>query len=125
MKELFSKEDLNATEFNKDKYNKIYFHSCCGKVNIKYNNKNITGYILDESRGKWKILLSSNKIIYKNTLTYNNEKSTYIYGLGKKEKYIIDYYWPIQMLLKKNGKGMRITLNRVAFIKKQATITKY
>ena len=35
MKELFLKEELNATEFKNEKYNSCFTHSCCGKINIK------------------------------------------------------------------------------------------
>ena len=117
MKTLFSKEASNATEFLVKKYNINYTHSCCDKINVLFNKKNIIGYILEESRGKWKILLENNKIIYKNPLKYSSEQNKYIYETTG--KYLITYYWPIRILMKYNGNGIRITLNRVAFIKKR------
>ena len=116
MKLIFSKESLNATEHFVEKYDVSFTHTCCAKVNILYKGKNIIGYILDESRGKWKILLGNNKIIYKNIVKYNN--SIYGYEYESSGVYKINFYWPIRILLRCNGKGMRITLNRVAFIRK-------
>ena len=113
MKQLFSKENLDATEYMTEKNNIKYTQTCCGKLNIVYNNKNINGYILDESRGKWKILLASNKIIFKKPLVYNRESRKYIYPSTR--KYIINHYRPIRVLLKINGKGLRLTINRLAY----------
>ena len=115
MKQLFSKENLDATEYMTEKNNIKYTQTCCGKLNIVYNNKHITGYILDESRGKWKVLLASNKIIFKKPLVYNRESCKYIYP--STGKYIIKHYWPIRVLLKINGKGLRLTINRLAYEK--------
>ena len=111
MKTIFSKEASNATEFLVDKYDINYTHSCCAKINVLFNKKNIIGYILEESRGKWKILLENNKIIYKNLLKYSSKRNEYIYKTTG--KYLITFYWPIRILMKYNGKGVRITLNRV------------
>ena len=123
MKTLFSKEASNATEFVVEKYNINYTHSCCAKINVLFNQKNIIGYILEESRGKWKILLENNKIIYKNPLKYSSKRKIYIYettGIN-----LITFYWPIRILMKYNGKSIRITLNRVKFIKKNTMNTKF
>ena len=117
MNEFFIKEKLSATEFYIEKNNSAYMHSCSGKVNLLYNNKNITGYILNTTRGKWKILLTSNKIIYTNPLKYNRDTLEYVYN--GKGKYNITFYWPIRFLLRFNEKGMRITLNRVAYNKER------
>ena len=116
MKDLFSKEDLVATEFCVSKNNMEYIQSCCGKVNINYNNRFIIGYILlEDARGRWKILLSDNNIILKPKLKFDNEKKCYIYPSNG--KYNIDMYWPIRLLITKNGKGMKVTLNRYAYQK--------
>ena len=113
MKEIFSKEELDATEYEVTKNNYNYTQTCSGKVNLKYNNRNVVGYILEESRGKWKILLASNKIILKNPLIYCHDRKKYLFPT--RGKYIITKYWPIRLLLKINGRGLRITLNRIAF----------
>ena len=117
MKSLFSKEASNATEFSVEKYNINYTHSRCAKINVLFNQKNIIGYILEKNRGKWKNLLENNKIIYKNPLKYSSKQNKYIYKTTG--KYVITYYWPIGVLMKYYGNGIRITLNRVAFIKKR------
>ena len=97
-----------------------YVQSCCGKVNIVYDRKNIIGYIIGESKERWKILLASNIIVYKKPLFFSKEDGDYIYpSLGK---YVITMYHPIRILMKVNGRGMKITLNRVAY-KKQEMIT--
>ena len=115
MKKLFSKEELNATEFVMEKDDSKYVHTCCAKVNIIKNGRNIIGYILNESRGKWKILLSNNTIIYKSPVKYNFKKKEYIYN-GDGE-FVISYYWPIRILVRKQGRGIRITFNRLAIVK--------
>ena len=117
MKTLFGKEASNPTEFLVEKYNINYTHSCCAKINVLFKKKNMIGYILEESRGKWKILVENNKIIYKNPLRYSSERNKYVYETTG--KYLITYYWLIRILMKYNGNGIRITLNRVAFIKKR------
>ena len=38
------------TEYLTEKNNAMYTQTCCGKLNIVYNNKNLIGYILEESR---------------------------------------------------------------------------
>ena len=100
--QIFTKEAMDATEFLIKKKNMIYTHICCGKVNIIFEKRNITGYILDESRGKQKILLANNKIIYKPPLDYNRDSNKYIYKSGG--KYVISFYWLIQILLRKKWK---------------------
>ena len=63
-KELLTKEESNATEFERKIEEDICIQTCCGKVNIVRDNKNIIGYILREIYvRKWKILLSNNEII--------------------------------------------------------------
>ena len=100
MKELFSKEELAATKFCVTKNNMEYIQSCCGKVNVKQNNRSITGFILEDVQGRRKKLLANNEIIYETSLMYNNEAKSYKYPTNR--KYDINMYWPIQLLDKIN-----------------------
>ena len=117
MDELFSKEGLNATEFLMEASdNQQYDQTCSGKVSIMVGGKLILGYILTESNNKWKILLRNNKMINIKALHYNTERKEYV--LPTTGKYIITAYWPIRFLIRLNGKGIRMTLNRLAYQKK-------
>ena len=113
MKELFSKEDMNATEFKMGNNKNKYIQTCCGKVSLTYRNKSIIGYIIDVSQGRWKILLANNKFIHKAPLIFDSEKKDYIYPTNG--QYIIDEYWPIRILLSFKGRGVRFTFNRIAY----------
>ena len=52
MKEVFTKEALNTTEFKVENEDVVFIHTCCGKFNIIYDNTNNIGYILSKNKGK-------------------------------------------------------------------------
>ena len=54
---------------------------------------------MSERGDKWRILLASNKIIYKSPVKYDRDINKYVYESGG--KYAISFYWPIRILLKK------------------------
>ena len=113
MKQVFTKEELAATEIKVREKNFKYFQTCSGKVSVFYDGKHIIGYIISETDFWWRILLATNLIITKQPLQYSIEKKGYIYPLDG--KYKITMYWPIRIQIKSNGRGFRITLNRLAY----------
>lgn len=54
MKKLFLKEELIGTQFLIQNNNYEYLQTCCRKFNVKYDDKNMIGYIISESENKWK-----------------------------------------------------------------------
>ena len=114
---IFAKEGLHATEFEMEGNNMKYTQMYCGKLDLLLNQRHIIGYIIDENKGKWKTLLANNEIIYKKAIVYCDEKKKYVYPVVG--KYIITYYWPICLHVKFNGRGVRMTINRIAFQRKR------
>ena len=117
MKDIFVQEENCATEFEVEQDNGLkYIQTCCGKVNVSYNGKNILGYILEEKNQKWKILLATNKVIFLDCLSFDRIKQEYVYQhCPSKHKPSITEYWPICLLVCLNGGGVRMPLNCFAF----------
>ena len=59
MKELFTLSGSCAVDF----LICGIIYSCCGRVNLVRNDKNEIGYIIAEKDNKWKVQMSSNKVI--------------------------------------------------------------
>ena len=75
MDSLLKKEDCCATEYPTKNKGII---TASGKVNIIRNEKNILGYILEESNSKWKIILKNNKMIWIDIPKYCQVNHQYI-----------------------------------------------
>ena len=108
--ELFIKEGRSATEFS-NKHNGI--HTASGKVNILRNGKNIIGYILEETNTVWKIILMNHQFIWIDAPKYCRIKHQYIFTT--KKGVLITMYLPIRFMIRLNGGGFKMTLNRVAY----------
>lgn len=114
MCDLFTLEGQCAVEFNVHVDGIVMYRKTCGgKVNIKINNKNIIGYILDESNGRWKIQMASNKTIWLNRVGFNAEVTVY-YEYNTWNTTRITTYWPMRLLVNRNG-NCKLTLNRISF----------
>ena len=96
MKELFSKEDMNATEFQMGNNNNKYFQTCCEKISITYRKKYY--------------------IKHHYSLTQKIKK--YIYPTSG--QYVIDEYWPIRIFWRLKGRGIWFTFNRIAYKKNRS-----
>ena len=107
---LFVKEDCCATEFS---FGSSGIITACGKINIMRNGKNILGYILEETKMIWKIILKNDQLIWLDAPKYCKINHRYIFK--QKKGMIITMYWPIRILIRQNGGGCKITLNRVAY----------
>ena len=114
MRDLFTLEDRCAVEFKvRVEGICVYKKTCGGKVNILIDNKNIIGYIVDESNGRWKIQLASNRTIWLNMVRLNADMPGYYeYNTWKATR--ITTYWPIRLLVYTNG-NCKLTLNRIGF----------
>ena len=73
---LFVKEGCCVTEFT-IKSNGII--TACGKVNIMRNGKNIIGYILEETKMIWKIILKNDHLIWTDAPKYCQVNHHYIF----------------------------------------------
>ena len=77
------------------------------------NGKNIIGYILEETKMIWKIILKNDQLIWIDAPKYCHVNHHYIFKA--KKGMIITMYWSIRILIRLNGGGYKITLNRVAY----------
>ena len=79
---------------------------------------NIFGFVIDESPGKWIIHLEDvdEPITMQRPAISHNKPHHYIYNDAMSEdgKYQINYYWPIRLLLNRNGL-CKMAFNRVTF----------
>ena len=106
MCELFTLEGQCATAFDVYRNGEVMMNRVCsGKVNlIDTNKKNITGYIVDEINGRWKIQMESNCIIWKDMLLYNEVVHRYEYPIARFLRgKSISCYWPVRLLINRNG----------------------
>ena len=110
MDSLLKKEGCCATEYPTKNKGII---TASGKVNIIRNEKNILGYILEETNSKWKIILKNNKMIWIDIPKYCQVNHQYIFE--EKNGVLITIYWPIRILIRLNGGGCKLTVNRVAY----------
>ena len=81
MKELFTMEEYCATEFEVDRNDIKFFHTCCGEVSVSKgeNNNNILGYILKETTNhKWKILLEDHSVVYLIHMMRNKRDTSFL-----------------------------------------------
>lgn len=113
MNYIFKKEASCATEFTTKNQKNNIIHGCCGKVNILRNGQNVLGYILAETKTKWHCLLATNELIKLDVPTFNKDENKYIFPINFCNQ--VTMYWPIRILLRKNGGGFKITLNRIAY----------
>ena len=110
MKELFAMEEHCATEFEVDRNDIKFIHTCCGKVNVSKgeNNNNILGHILEETTNhKWKILLEDNDVVHLNEVTHDEEQKRYIFPQVTNNSNVITNHWPILLAVKINGGGLK------------------
>ena len=107
---LFVKERCCATEFPNNLNGII---TACGNINIMRNGENISGYILEETKIIWKIILKNDKLMWIDAAKYFHVSYHYIFK--PKKGIIITMYWPIRIFIRLNGGGCKTTLNRVAY----------
>ena len=117
--EVFTVEELSATDFIYERGLFEANRTCAGKVQIAdKDGKKGVGFILEERRLFWKIkIMGTNNICYLKKLTYNIDEHRYEFNdfVDYCGRYIISY-WPIRLSLSKTGM-CRMTINRVGFEK--------
>ena len=124
MNEIFTVEKESATEIEFEKNGFEATRTCCGKVQIAdRNGKKGVGFIMEERRNFWKIMMKeTSQILNLKKVTYNADENKYEFNdftdyLGN----YITTYWPIRLSLANNG-SCSMTLNRVSFEKQSNRI---
>ena len=114
---LLNINNLSPIDFMRKKLRYI----CCGKVNVKKNDRNITGYVLDEDQYNLKVLLRDDLCIKVKkpkiisfvgtdekikTVLYQYEEIT----ADNMDRYVITEFWPIRIRIMKNAMDNMIYL---------------
>ena len=119
MNEIFTVEKQSATEFEFEKNGFEATRTCCGKVQIaNRDGKKGVGFIMEEHRNFWKIIMKeTNEILNLKKVNYNKDDNRFKFNdfVDYNSNYITTY-WPIRILLANNG-SCRMTLNCVLFEK--------
>ena len=122
LQKIFDINNYSAVKAVKD--NITYLS--CGKVNIQINKKNILGYVLDEDKDNFKVLLANNmgvsvqKPLLVTNVADNGKIISVSYDYGdisniKPDTYVITYFWPTRIKILKNAiENIHILMNKVA-----------
>ena len=121
IKKVLDINNLSPINFQKKKLQYI----CCGKFNLVKHKNNITGYVLDEDKHEFKVLLRNDmcvkvkkqKIV---SLVGQNQKIKsvhYVYEhilSSMEDQYVVTEFWPIRIKIMKNAmNNMVYVLNKV------------
>ena len=115
MKELFCLSGLSAVEFETG----AEMFSCCGKINVRVNGKNMIGYIMEENNRNLQVILSNNKVRYIKKPPYIHKSNKYMFDIGNGP--LITEYWPVRLKCHTSGE-MSYTLNRICLDSKKKLI---
>lgn len=110
---LFSKEDYCATEFVIKTFGGGIV-TTAGKVNVLRYGKNMQGYILKQKYNKWLVLFLDDSTAWIDIPLYCNDSHRYKFNCKKGNNQITEY-WPIRIIIKLKGGGLRFTLNRLGY----------
>lgn len=108
MNDLFTVAGLSAASFKKNK--KVF--SCAGKVNTIYEDRNLTGFIVDENKDDWRIKLSNEELFIVERGVFDSSLGKYSFPKVPGRR--VSEFWPIRIEINQNGES-RLTLNRVTF----------
>ena len=106
-KDLFTQNDLCAVERTVDKVT----YGCAGKVQLKIQNYNCVGYIIDEDQHTITCLVENNKKIPINRPVFDDARKEYIFREHDFDIEIIAYH-PIRFMIRSDG-FVRFTINRL------------
>ena len=110
LKEIFTVAGLCGMEFLN--VATCHRHFACGKVSVKRNGRNMVGYVLEESRRLWTVLLWNNEKVKLRRPMYRD--GVYLYAnCGRDDRLVITYFWPVRFMIRCSGE-CKFTLNRVA-----------
>ena len=121
IQEVFGINEYSAMTFTKRK--NTYF--CCGKVNVKYEEKSIIGYVMDEDDVYFKVLLSNNigvkckKPLVVSQVVEDGKITSvrYDYDVGVDHDnidYSITQFWPVRFKFQRNSiHNCQFMLNKV------------
>ena len=110
---LFSKEAYCATEFIIKTFGGGVV-TTAGKVNVLRNGQNMQGYILKQKYNKWMVLFLDDSTAWIDIPLYCNDSHQYKFKCKKGNNQITEY-WPIRIIIKLKGGGLRFTLNWLAY----------
>ena len=107
MKEIFTLNGLSSVGFSSGERTL----SCCGKVNVVVQGRNMIGYIMSESPRHWKVQLGNKEARYIQKPVY--VKEFHQYHFSQREPRITEY-WPIRLKISNSG-DTTYTINRISF----------
>jgi len=67
----------------------------CAKVVCMKNNKEIIGYIVDETREKWRVQLINNEVKCVNKLEFDTASGEYLFVISLENGTYITKYWTV------------------------------
>ena len=93
--------------------------TCAGKVHLLHHEKNLIGYIVNETSNRWKVQIEgkikNSRFIWIPILNYSVDLGRYQYKKqSKSSDFIVKHYSPIRFLVNTNGM-FKYTLNRLHF----------
>ena len=103
MCKLFHFGGLSASKLNKNGH----LYALCGKANMKWNGKNVIGYIVDEDSNRMKIKIDGkSQVIYVDRPQFDTIEGKYQMPVGRTDSdmYQLSELWPIRLKLNNNGK---------------------
>ena len=103
MCKLFHFGGLSASKLNKNGH----LYALCGKANMKWNGRNVIGYIVDEDSNRMKIKIDGkSQVIYVDRPQFDTIEGKYQMPVGRPDSdmYQLSELWPIRLKLNNNGK---------------------
>ena len=99
--------------------NCISMMTCARKVHLLHHEKNLIGYIVNETSNRWKVQIEgkikNSRFIWIPILNYSVDLGRYQYKKqSKSSDFIVKQYSPIRFLVNTNGM-FKYTLNRLHF----------